>query len=244
MKREELRQAASHRRASGSEAAAERWECTYCNHSWVTELGFMKHKCKGREKLDKLQSVIGQAAYSYYSEWMRARKMSVPSAERFLDSRYYNAFIRFAEHVQKTAIPNVEQFIVQMIQLKYDPVMWTNRGVYAAYLEWFDRAYPPEKQFIESLEQLQQVAVENGVELKDVYTFLGVEHLIRLVRRRKVSPWFLVTSKRFISWASSLPEMEKQMVTDCVNVGAYGLKLQARPDLVQLFRAASAEVGL
>lgn len=244
MNREDLRKAANHRRADEADEAKVSWDCTFCNRSWATELGFMKHKCKEREKLDKLQSIQGQAAYSYYSEWMRTRKMSVPSAERFLASRYYNHFIRFAEHVERTAIPNVEQFIKRMVEFNYDPVMWTNRAVYASYLEWFDRAYPPEKQFIESLEQLQSLARDEEVPLPEIYTALGTERLIKLVRRRKVSPWFLVTSKKFISWASALPEFEKQMVTDCINVGAYGLKLQARPDLVHLFRAASAEAGL
>jgi hypothetical protein len=204
----------------------------------------MGHTCKGRAKLDQLQSITGQVAYSYYGDWMRARRRSVPSAEKFLTSRYYNTFIRFADFADKTAIPNTEQFIKQMVELNYDPVLWTNRGVYAAYLEWFDRAYPPESQFMESLDQLTRLAADGEVQLTNIYEYLGAESLVKLVRRRKVSPWFLVTSKKFISWATALPTLEKQLVTDCVNVGAYGLKLQARPDLVHMFRAASAEVGL
>ncbi len=204
----------------------------------------MKHKCKGRERLDELQSAVGQQAYSLYAEWMRVRRMTVPPIENFMESRYFRSFIKFSEYANKTAIPNVLQYVKFMVEQKVDPMLWTNRAMYASYLEWFDNAFPPESQFIESLDRLLFMAVDLKVEPAKVFEALGSEKLVELVRRRKITPWLLVTSTAFLKWASALDSHERTILTDCVDVGAYSLKLQKRADLAAMFRKATMEVGL
>lgn len=245
MDREELRKNAKSRRQSADiEDTKIVWNCTYCQRPFQTETGFMNHKCKGRERLDELRSPVGQQAYSLYAEWMRVRKMTVPPIENFMESRYFRAFVKFSEYANKTAIPNVLQYVKFMVEQKIDPMLWTNRAMYASYLEWFDDAFPPESQFIESLDRLLMMVADHKVEPKDIFKALGTEKIVNMVRRRKLTPWLLVTSSAFLKWASALDPHERSVLTDCVDVGAYSLKLQKRADLATMFRKATNEVGL
>lgn len=204
----------------------------------------MNHRCPEREKIEELKSPTGQAAYAYYSEWMRQQKRSVPTSDRFMNSRQYNFFMKFAVWSEKTAIPNPMQFIKVMVETGTQPVLWCRDTTFAMYLDWYDNAYPPIEQFLETLDKLSMYAVDYGVPLEQVYQAMGAREIAKLVRRRKLSPWFLTVSKKFLEWVQSLPADERGMVSDAVNFGAFAGKLKQQPDLARELRAACESVNV
>lgn len=244
MDREALRKAAESRRNDAEKERTVTWHCSYCLRDFATELGFMKHRCPERERLDEMKTPRGMTAYAYYSEWMRLQKRSVPPSDRFMTSRQYNYFIKFAEWAEKTAIPNPNQFIKVMVETGTQPVLWCRDTTYAMYLQWYDNAFPPAKQFIETLDRLMMQAAERNVELPQVFAEIGPVALAKLVRRRKLSPWLLVVSKTFLNWLRTLPENEKDMVAEAINFGAWAAKLNANAALTKELSHACEEVGL
>lgn len=239
MDREALRRAAASRRSDVAiqTTPSATWHCEFCLRDFQTENGFMKHRCAERERLEELKSPRGQAAYAYYSEWMRLQKRSVPVADRFMSSRQYNYFIKFTDWVEKTAIPNPNQFIKVMVETGTQPVLWCRDTTYAMYLQWYDNAYPPVNQFIETYDRLVNHATELGVPLTEVYPAMGASLIARLVRRRKLSPWLLVVSQKFLKWVQALPPAEREIVSEAVNFGAYAAKLNQNPELARELRA-------
>jgi hypothetical protein len=210
----------------------------------MTELGFMKHHCRERDRLDQLRSPVGQAAYAAYGEWMRLQRRSVPPAETFMTSRQYNHFIKFAEWADKTAIPNVSSFIKLMVDSGTQPVLWCRSNTYELYLQHYDSTFPPEQQFVESLEQLKLMAIDHGCEVSELFQQLGAIELAKLVRRRKLSPWVLVVSPKFLKWAAGLAQYERDIMNEAVNFMAYANRLNANRELARLFREACEQEGL
>jgi hypothetical protein len=239
MDREELRATAAARRNSASaEAVNVAWPCEFCSKEFQTENGFMRHVCRARDRLEELKSPRGQAAYNWYGEWMRAQRRSVPDQERFMNSRQYTYFVKFAEWVEKLAVPNPTQFIKLMIDTGTQPVLWCRDLTYAMYLEWYDNEYPPLTQFIESFDVLRELAVDHGVTLNEIYDVLGYLEIAKLVRRRKLSPWLLVTSSKFLKWVSARPELERSTLTEVINFSAYAQKMQQNLALAKELRSA------
>ena len=198
----------------------------------------MRHHCAEREKLETLRSVRGQAAYSFYAEWMRAKKHSVPDQTRFMSSRQWNYFLNFVDWSEKTAIPNQVQFIRLMVESSVEPVLWCRDNTYAMYLQWYDSSYPPRDQFMETYGALERHSEELGVPLNKVYQALSPKVVAGLVRRRKLSPWLLAVSPNFLAWVRLLPENERTQVADAVNFGAFAAKINANPELSKELRAA------
>jgi len=198
----------------------------------------MKHLCPERERLEELKSPRGQAAYAFYSEWMRLQKRSIPAADRFLASRQYNYFVKFVDWSDKTAIPNPNQFIKLMVETGTQPVLWCRDTTYAMYLQWYDNMYPPAEQFIETFDRLVNHARELNVPLSEVYAALGPKDLARLVRRRKLSPWLLVVSPNFLHWIQTLPQVDRDVLGEAINFGAFAQKLNQQPELAREFRKA------
>ena len=238
--RDELRKAAASRRSDVvQERAAVVWHCEFCTRDFQTENGLMRHFCQEREKLDLLRSPRGQAAYAHYSTWMRLQKRSVPPAETFMNSRQFNHMVKFADWADRTSIPNAEQFIRLMVQSGTQPALWCRDNTYALYLDWYDNAYPPEQQFVESLDFIKtHMSGENPF---DEFT---AQELTSLIRRRKLSPWLLIASGKFLEWARKQPPELTQMVNDAINFGAFINKIKAHPELATEFKEACKSEGL
>lgn len=238
--REAIRKAAASRRTvdEPQPVAKSAWRCDFCLRDFQTETGFMRHYCEERERLEILKSPRGQAAYSMYSEWMRLQRRSVPSPQTFSTSKQWNYFLRFAEWSEKTAIPNTNQFIKLMVETGTQPVLWCRSQTYALYLQWYDNAYPPEQQFIETFDRLQSMAIDHRCSPAELYQVLGPFEIANLVRRRKLSPWLLVVSPRFLKYASSLSQQERDVLNTAIDFGVYAKKLQQLPDLAREFKRA------
>ena len=222
MEREALRKAAASRR---SDAKVERpnvaWHCEFCVRDFQTERGLMDHRCLAREKLDLLKSPVGQAAYTWYSEWMKLQKRSVPPPETFLNSRQFNHMVKFAEWVDKISVPIPTQFIRLMVESGTQPVLWCRDSTYAMYLEWYDGAYPPEQQLIDSLDFIKREWLEHeDLESGNPFDMWNGRELAALVRRRKISPWLLIASEKFLGWIKRQPKHMADLVSETVNFSA------------------------
>lgn len=212
---------------------------------FVREKSFMDHRCKERDRIEELRSPIGQAAYAHYSEWMKAKKRSIPPIETFSASKYYSTFVKFAEHALKTNIPNVIQFIKLMVQHKdISPSLWCRDNVYAMYLEWYDQAYPPEVQVLESLEFIQTLIEDYECATIKVFDVVPIDTLVLYIKRRKISPWFLASSKVFRAHLLTCSQEDKEKLERAMNMGAMIARIQKDAGLFQFFNRVTLAEGL
>lgn len=210
----------------------------------MNETPFMNHRCKERERIEELKGAIGQAAYAHYSEWMRTSKKSVPPIETFATSKLYSTFVKFAEHAAKTNIPNVKQFIKLMVSHgNVSPALWCRDNVYAMYLEWYDEAYPPEVQVLESLEFLKELAKDYDATPATVFSEVPVDTMVTHIKRRKISPWFLASSKVFRDHTRTCPPEEKDKLERAMNMGAMIARIQKDAGLFAFFNRVTLSEG-
>lgn len=247
MDRESLRSQAASRR-SGDAVATEtrvKWHCDYCTRDFTFERAFMNHVCKEKQRAEELRSPIGQAAYACYSEWMRVQRHTVPPIETFAESKFYATFIRFAEYAKRTNLPDVNSFIKLMVDSgKVPPGLWCRDNVYSMYIKAFDAAVTPETQFLRGIDELQALAAELKVELKDVFPAIGFQTLMELVSKRKLTSWLLLASDRFKAYLLALEPMEKDALAMAINVPAAIERFQQEPYLLKEFSQATKELGL
>ena len=205
----------------------------------------MSHRCKERERIEELRSAVGQAAYAHYSEWMKAKKRSIPKIETFGASQYYSTFIKFAEHALRTNIPNIKQFIKLMVSHgDVTPALWCRDNVYAMYLEWYDQAYPPEVQVLESLEFLKSLIEDYKCSTPEVFQVVPVDTLVLYIKRRKISPWFLASSKVFRAHLLSCTQEDKDKLERAMNMGAMIARIQKDAGLFAFFNRVTLSEGL
>lgn len=192
------------------------YECNFCNMKFKTEDRFLKHHCKHMIRDEDMKTILGQSAWRYYQAWMKAYRRMVPRQQSYLKSKYFRSFMRFAEYVKKMRIPDTEAFIWLMKEKDISPTIWTNDQVYTLYLEFMDRKVSPKRHAEITINTLFDEADERKINVADIFDNMTANELIMLMRRRQVSPWFLLNSKKFKAFFIKSTTSEEQIIMESI----------------------------
>lgn len=204
----------------------------------------MNHRCKEKDRLDELQTLIGQQAYLFYTEWMKVQGRKAPPIETFATSKFYTTFIKFAQHVTRTQIPNPLNFIKVMTGDGITPAMWTRDEIYSAYLQSYDQTVPPDIQVLATLELINILCMDYECAPDQLFMIMKIDKLADLIRQRKLSPWLLLASAKFRTWIRGLPHQDGEIIKQAINLGAMSIRIQQEAILFAEFGKIAQEVGL
>ena len=220
------------------------WYCSYCSRHFTGEMTFMKHHCEPRRRAQELMTPIGQAAFGYYRDWMKHKRFSQPGAAAFMESKYYRAFINFAQLIVDANISNPEKYIALMVQHDLLPVLWCRDAAYSIYLEWVDKFSDPLDEVQESINYLFDLCEKINANIDDIFKTLGPEKVLSLVRQRRLTPWLIFCSTKF---GNLLKEMDKSQLSafnTVVNASHWAARFQQNKTTVEEVKKIAKEVGL
>ena len=222
-----------------------KYECHFCGQKFKLEARFMKHKCKEMKRDEELRTVVGQAAWLYYQEWMKTGRKLVPNPKSFLGSRYYNAFMRFARHVRKVHLPDVHGFIKFMREHNMEPYMWTSDQVYPKYLEYLDRRSPPTKRANTTIDTFLAIAEKSERDVSEIFDIIDADDVITLLRRRSISPWILLNSDKFKEFYATKTNGEERIIIESlIRPDFWVEKFAKNPKMVETMKVIVEELNL
>lgn len=220
------------------------WQCHYCSGRFASETTFLKHHCEAKRRAQEVMSPLGMAAHGYYREWMRVRKYSQPNAAAFLESKYYRAFINFAQMVQDANIAKPEKYIALMAEANILPILWCRDATYTIYLDWADRVNDPLDQVQESINYLLDICEQENVLLQNVFSHLGANRVLSLIRQRRLSPWLLFCAGTFGHFLKSLDRTQLSAFNTVVTASYWAAKFEREQDTVGSIKSIARELGL
>jgi hypothetical protein len=127
------------------------------------------------------------------------------------------------------------------------PSLWCRDNVYAMYMQGYDNVVPPQDQFVSSYDMLMELAKDYEVPPQQVFETIGINKVLDLLQKRKLSSWFLIASPTFHSFMNSRPVHEKAILEESVQVGAMVMRIQSDPKLMNMFmefRQAAKEMNV
>lgn len=221
-----------------------KFECKFCNARFVSEDRFLRHRCKQMIRDEQLRTPIGQAAWIYYQKWMKVYHRQVPRSSSFLRSKFFSSFIRFAEFVKKVHLPDPDTFIWLMKEKDISPTIWNNDQVYAIYLEFLDRKGDPKKHAEITVDTLFKVAEAGECQVGDVFEIFTPTEVIQLLRERRISPWILLNSKKFMKFFVCSSAEERIVMESIIRPNYWAEKFRKRPKDVEMMRKIVSELKL
>lgn len=188
--------------------------CKHCHQSFVHEKRYLEHKCKQMKRIEELQSLEGQTAWNLYQIWLRAQNRMPPPIKSFLTSKYYRTFINFAHFSRKVQLPFPERFIKFMCDRGLPPTLWVHDEVYMSYLDHIDSKVSPLEHLKMSIETLLVKSENVDVDISDIFNYISMSEIISLIRKRRLSPWFLLFSKKFKQKFKETATTEEKIILD------------------------------
>lgn len=220
-------------------------ECKYCLKKFVREASFKKHECRQMQRAKLLRTPNGMTAYDYYCMWKRKKGHRVYGEDQFLDSKYFIAFFNFVKFSRKMALPGVEQFIELMVELDIAPKDWCLRIVYDHYMGMFDAIHSPDAQAQISRDTMKELARIFDCDTSDIFLHIEPSALIRVVQARKLSPWFLLLSSKFMWFMNNEMTREQQiLLKKYVSPAKWRVKFEQEPAEVKKIKQYVRDMGL
>ncbi len=174
-----------------------KYKCSFCGKSYVKEQYYLKHRCKEMQRHEEFKTPIGQAAWRFYQRWLALNKRKIITAEGFLESHFYTAFVKYARFVKEMRLPDPDRFIWLMVNKKYSPNVWTEDTVYRSYLEFLDLQGDPMDRAADTIKSMKRLAGDKECEIAQIFDNMTAPELYHHLYTRELSPWLLFHSGRF-----------------------------------------------
>lgn len=221
------------------------YQCEYCGKGFVHEDRFLNHKCKQLKRYEQFETPVGQAAWFYYQQWMKEQRKNVPKSKSFIQSKFFNSFIRFAEFVKKVSLPKPNLFIWLMCQKDISPTIWTNHQVYSIYLEFLDRKAEPYQMVQMTIDTLFKLAEAADCDVEQIFDVLTPSEIITLLQRRSLSPWLLLLSKKFTNfYINCVNSEQRKIIESIIKPDFWAQKFSENPNVVNDIKRYIAELNL
>lgn len=220
------------------------FRCQFCDSGFVYEDRFIKHRCNQMRRDEEVRTPIGMAALDQYRTWMTVKKRTCPNAEQFLNSKMYTMFIKFAKFASKTGIPNIEQYIKFMVRKDIHPMIWVSDEIYGEYLRYMDKGSDPFQQANDTVSYIMDVADAIGCEMEDIFDHLAPNDVIVMLQQRKLSPWILLSSKKFVKFTENAPKEQQIQIMSIIKPATWKQRSQDNPAIVNKMKEIVHELKL
>lgn len=221
------------------------YQCVHCEKRFFLESRYLNHSCKEMKRNKLFSEPVGQAAWIYYQKWMRSQGKVVSNSRSFIHSRFFNAFIVFAEFVKGLKIPDVDAYISIAKDYNLPPSMWTNEQVHALYLEHLDKKVSPKRHAEITINTLFNYAEDNEVDVSKVFEVITPNDLIKLVRARRISPWILLNSCKFGDFFVNRTNTEQRIILETlIRPSFWQEKFTENPEIVEQMKTYVDELRI
>lgn len=219
--------------------------CEFCDKIFVREKNYLKHKCEKMRRYDLFNTVDGQLAFLAFNNWRKFKKYPPVPVEVFANSRYFNAFNRFAEYSRQQSIPDKIGYIKLMADKDIPPFYWTDYDVYDVFVKTFDESYPVDKKIEISIETLREISERYECALSDVFNNIPPIDLLKLITSRRISPWLLLPSKKFKTFLLCNTTGEERMLFNTfIDISKWKKDFEKNPDLVTMIKQLNDKLGI
>ena len=194
---------------------------------------------------EEIKTVAGMAAWSFYQKWMKINRRQPPKLPAFVHSKFYNSFIKFATYSRKVSIPDPDAYIWLMKERDIPPVLWATDEAYAEYLEFTDRRGDPKKQADITIKTMFKFADAFGCEVSELFNNFKPSEVIQLMRERRLSPWILLNSSKFMHFFANTVGSEDRIIIETIIRPKYWAeKFTKHPQDVKLMKLYVGELNL
>lgn len=221
------------------------YECHYCAKKLVKKSSFDRHECEPMKRHKLCKTKKGFNAFNDYKQWLSYRGKLISKLETFVDSRYFNAFIEFQTFANEKGIPDKALYIKLMATLGMSPSMWRTTQLYERYIVEFDSEKTPMEMFNISLRTLNRLSQLIDCKPSDVYGHLLPSEISRLIFERRLSPWLLLLSPKFLHYLHTVKDPSQHiMITNLIDPVGWQKIFRKNGEIVESIKKTISELNL
>jgi len=188
--------------------------CQYCNRSFHRETTMFKHVC---EKKRRYQQKNDKGVQLGLQAFMRFFEMVEGSAKRktytdFVESKFYNAFVKFGRQLRDMRCVNTKVYIDYVIENNIKLDDWSKESIYRTFLYTYLRNENPADAIERSIIETDRWATKNDTHFDKIFLYGNKNEVCVMISNGRISPWLIFHCDSGVEFLSSLNEDQLSLI--------------------------------
>lgn len=212
--------------------------CGYCNKSFVKEKTLAVHVCeKKRRHLAKNEKNV-QAGLLTYQKFYETSQPGCKKKtfEDFVDSSYYNAFVRFGSFVVNANPVYPERFIDWVIRSGVKLDHWCRDELYEKYLTELIKDEPADGAIQRTIKTMMDWADKNQAQWEHYFCYASSNRITHDIKEGKISPWLLLNTKSGKKVLFDMNDEQLEIVGTIIDPQYWSKKFRTSPADLELVK--------
>ena len=221
--------------------------CEYCNKGYMKESTLAVHMCEKKRRW--LQQDEKRVRYGLYA-FQRFYKLSAGTKKEktyadFVDSQYYNAFVKFGSFLNNVQPLYPEKYIDYVVTSGVKLDHWARDELYEKYALEFILKEDVTTALERSVKTMMDWAEENEPAAWNHYfKYISLNRAVWHIKDGKISPWLLLNCVSGKEMLGKFNDEQLGMVYHVINPEHWALRFKRSPNDVQLVKDVARESNL
>ena len=222
--------------------------CEYCKKEFYDEKNLINHSCEKKRrwfKKDDPPSRLGFMAWSRFYELSGVgSKKKKNSFNEFINSKYYNAFIKFGRHIIDLNAIEPAKLIDFVIKNNLPIDKWTNDFVYEQYVRELTKKETPEQALERMILLMQQWSMQTEEPWQDFFRKINTNLAIQWIKSGRMSPWLLYNVDSALDMIDRCSLEQQGMIQQFAPVAQWKIKFIKNRDSIDWIKNTMREAGV
>ena len=204
------------------------------------------HMCeKKRRWLQKDEKRVRYGLYAFQRFYvLSAGAKKEKTYADFVDSQYYNAFVKFGSFLSNVQPLYPEKYIDYVVTSGVKLDHWCRDEMYEKYVLEFILKEDVTTALERSVKTMMDWAEENNSVWNHYFFYISLNRAVWHIKDGKVSPWLILNCKSGKEMLSKFNDEQLNMIYHVMNPEHWAMRFKRNADDVQLVKDVSKESNL
>ena len=171
------------------------YECKYCNKKFAKETTLMSHVCEKKRRWQQEKEIGVQLALQAFVRFYQlAGTGATKTYTDFVQSPYYNAFVKFGRYAHHLRAVNYKHFVDYLLKKNIKLDHWCRDNHYEDYLRSYLKVENVQDALTRSIKTMTEWAEESGAEFNHYFLYASPNRVVRDISNGRISPWCVFNS--------------------------------------------------
>jgi hypothetical protein len=191
------------------------YKCGYCGKEFAKEKTLVVHVCeKKRRHLSRSEKHVQASLIAYQKFYQLVQKSSKPKTfDDFVDSPYYNAFVKFGSFLVNANPIYPELFIDWVIKSGVKLDHWCRDELYDQYLIELVKTEPADGAIQRTIKTMMDWAEQNSSQWEHYFNYVNLNRATHDIKEGLISPWVVLNCASGRKLLQNLNAEQIQIIT-------------------------------
>lgn len=226
-----------------SKLMSSNYKCGYCGKEFTKEKTLTVHVCeKKRRHLSRNEKHVQAALIAYQKFYQIAQRSSKQKTfDEFVDSPYYNAFIKFGSFLSNANPIYPERYIEYVIKSGVKLDHWCRDELYDHYLADLIKTEPADGAIQRSIATMMDWANNNNAQWEHYFSYVNLNRATYDIKEGKISPWIILNCASGRSMLQKMNPEQIEIISAVLDPEHWGRRFKLYPADVELVKEVLKE---